>query len=67
MRATQSIMFYSAEVWTDTLEKQVHHNRFAQVQRRARGTFLLHYLRPSRGGDGGSDPLCLLAKERDAI
>lgn len=70
MSAVQSVLLYGAEIWADSLEKEMYRKRLSQVQRRSALRVASAYRTVSEAAIlviAGCIPIHLLAKERKAI
>lgn len=70
MSSTQSVLLYGAEVWADSLKKEMYRKRLSQVQRRGALRVASAYRTVSEAAIlviAGCIPIHLLAKERKAI
>jgi hypothetical protein len=70
MSAVQSVLLYGAEIWADSLEKDMYRKRLSQVQRRSALRVASAYRTVSEAAIlviAGCIPIHLLAKERKAI
>lgn len=70
MSAVQSVLLYGAEVWADSLKKEIYRKRLAQVQRRAAMRVAAAYRTVSEAAVlviAGCIPVELLAAERKSI